>query len=80
MAADTTPVGFRFGREDIEPARKRTPLTAVVQSELDRILAAITEREPVEKILNYLGLSSEIPIVEKARPPPQSELVFEELC
>jgi len=42
-----------------------------------RILAAITEREPIDKILSHLGLSTEIPVVEKARPPPQSDFAFD---
>ena len=45
-----------------------------------RILAAITEREPIHKILTHLGLSTEVPVVAKARPPPQPDFVFDERC
>ena len=36
-----------------------------------RILAAITEHEPIHKILTCLGLSTDVPVVAKARPPPR---------
>jgi len=42
-----------------------------------RILAAVTEREPIDKILTHLGLSTDVPVVEKARPPPQSDFAFD---
>jgi hypothetical protein len=45
-----------------------------------RILAAITEREPIHQILTCLGLSSDVPAVAKARPPPQTDFAFDEPC
>lgn len=42
-----------------------------------RIIAAITEREPIVKILSSMGLSTDVPLVAKARPPPQDEFFFD---
>jgi hypothetical protein len=39
-----------------------------------KILAAITKPEAVRKILDHLGIPSEVPPRTAARPPPQAEL------
>ncbi len=39
-----------------------------------RIIAWITEPEPIAKILNHLGRSAEVPAHKPARAPPQIEL------
>ena len=39
-----------------------------------RIIAWITEPEPIAKILNHLGLCTELPARKSARAPPQIEL------
>jgi hypothetical protein len=43
-----------------------------------RILAAITEPAPIHQILSCLGLSTDVPVVAKARPPPQTHFAFDE--
>lgn len=45
-----------------------------------RILAAITERDPIHQILTGLGLSTDVPVIAKARPPPQTDFAFDEPC
>jgi hypothetical protein len=44
-----------------------------------KIIAAITQRSVVEKILTHVGLSAEIPTPAPARAPPQASLEFEAL-
>ena len=39
-----------------------------------KILAAITERDAIRKILDHLGIPSEAPRRSVARPPPQADL------
>ena len=39
-----------------------------------KIIAWITEPEPIAKILNHLGLSTELPAHKPARAPPQIQL------
>jgi hypothetical protein len=45
-----------------------------------RVLAAITEHKPIHKILTCLGLSTQLPVVAKARPPRQTDFAFDEPC
>ena len=42
-----------------------------------RIIAAITERASIKRYLEGVGLSSEIPEIKPARPPPQLDLEYE---
>lgn len=41
------------------------------------IVAAITSREAVVRILGHMGLPTEPPAPHPARPPPQATLPFE---
>ena len=43
-----------------------------------KILAAVVAPASVRRILNHLGLPSEAPRLQDARPPPQLELADEE--
>jgi hypothetical protein len=43
-----------------------------------RIVAAVTSRAEVMRILGSLGLAREPPSFHAARPPPQVELSFED--
>ena len=39
-----------------------------------KIIAAITTRDAIDKILAQLGLPNEVPVLSPARAPPQAEL------
>ncbi len=39
-----------------------------------KIIAEITDREVVARILSSLGVPTEVPEIARARPPPQIEL------
>jgi hypothetical protein len=41
-----------------------------------RWIAAITERDVIVRILEHLGLASDVPVAAPARAPPQGELDF----
>ena len=42
-----------------------------------RIASAITDQDSINKYLDGVGLSSEIPVLKPARPPPQTEFEYE---
>jgi hypothetical protein len=41
-----------------------------------QIVAALTSRVSIERVLRHLGLTVDAPEFHPARPPPQSELSF----
>lgn len=41
-----------------------------------QIVAALTSRPNIERVLEHLGLRTDAPQFHPARPPPQSELSF----
>jgi hypothetical protein len=43
---------------------------------LRRLIAVITQRHVITKILAHLGLETDPPPVQAARAPPQPELAF----
>ena len=45
-----------------------------------KIIAGITDRDVVGRILDHLGLPSEVPIMARARPPPQRRFDFEPIA
>jgi hypothetical protein len=42
-----------------------------------KIVAAVTPREGVTRILQHLGLPTTIPAFHAARPPPQTEMLLD---
>jgi hypothetical protein len=42
-----------------------------------KIVAAVTSREGVSRILQHLGLPTTIPAFHAARPPPQTEMLLD---
>jgi hypothetical protein len=41
-----------------------------------QIVAALTSRPSIERVLQHLGLTMDAPAFHPARPPPQTELSF----
>ena len=71
-------VGSRFGRLPWAVLLKRVFLVDVLECPKCKgrmkILAAVTASASVRRILEHLGLPSEAPRLQAARPPPQLEL------
>jgi hypothetical protein len=44
-----------------------------------RVVAAITDRASIRRYLDGVGLSSELPEIKPARPPPQIEFEYDDL-
>jgi hypothetical protein len=44
-----------------------------------RVVAAITDADSIKRYLDGVGLSSELPVLNPARPPSQIEFEYEDL-